>query len=188
VPDANPRPPIRSRTPRAEGKARILDATIELLRESGPDGVNVRQIAKRSGHNQRFVIEWFSSKVDLFAEAFERLAQDFAQSAAVFVQRRELEPDLVLIVRLMNWLVANGSTEFRATARRPILDLVAEQYRERFSLDDRTADLLAQRFVGATVSMILFGDVLGLAIDDLDDHISLDIEIAQLLGQNRNAP
>lgn len=184
--DADPRPPIRSRIPRAEGKARILDATIALLRESGPDGVNVRQIAKRSGHNQRFVIEWFGSKVELFAEAFERLAQDFAQSAAVFGQRRAIEPDLVLIVRLMNWLVANGSTEFRATARRPILDLVADQYRERFGLDDRTADLLAQRFVGTAVSMILFGNVLGIKIENLEDHIELDVQMARLVAEARS--
>ena len=175
---------VRRRVPRAEGMERILDATVTLLRESGPDKVGVREIARLAGHNQRFVVEWFGSKVELFRLAFLRLVDGFARDGVILERGAGLQPELVAIVRLMNWLVANGSTVFQDDDERPLLDLLRSVYRDRFGLDDRLAALFAQRLVGSLVSAILFGDLLRLRPEDVDAQIALDVRLAELVAEH----
>jgi AcrR family transcriptional regulator len=176
--------PVRRRVPRAEAMAKILAATIELLREAGPESVGVRDIAERSGHNQRFVVEWFGSKVELFRQAFLHLAEEFAAGGTILTRRSAPQPELVVIVRLMNWLVAQEPTVFRDTTERPLLTMMATVYRERFGLDDRVSQLMAQRLVAGLISTVLFGDLLRMTPRDLEDQIVLDTHLAQLLADH----
>jgi AcrR family transcriptional regulator len=162
--------------------AAILDATVELLRESSPELVGVRDIAQRSGHNQRFVVEWFGSKVELFRQAFLRLVDDYKGGARVLVGRSAPQPELMVIVRLMNWLVANNPGVFRDTAERPLLELMASVYRQRFGLNERLSELMAQRLVAGLISTILFGDLLRMTPEDLEEQIALDARVASLLA------
>lgn len=162
--------------------AAILDATVELLRVCGPDEVGVRDIAQRSGHNQRFVVEWFGSKVELFRQAFFRLIADFKGTGQVLMSRSAPQPELMVIVRLMNWLVANNPRVFHDTAERPLLELMASVYRQRFGLTERLSELLAQRLVAGLISTILFGDLLRMSPEDLEEQIVLDARVASLLA------
>jgi AcrR family transcriptional regulator len=174
----------RRRVPRDEAMAKILDATVELLREMGPEQVGVRAIAQRAGHNQRFVVEWFGSKVELFRRAYLQLIDEFVSVGQVLTRRSEPQPELVVIVRLMNWLVANDPDVFRNTVERPLLELVAAVYRQRFGIDDRTSELLAQRLVAGLVSTILFGDVLRMRPEDLEQQITLETRVASLIAKH----
>jgi AcrR family transcriptional regulator len=167
---------------------RILDATVTLLRESGPDKVGVREIAQLAGHNQRFVVEWFGSKVELFRVAFLQLVDGFVRDGLILERRVGLQPEIVLIVRLMNWLVANGSTVFQEDDERPLVDLLQSVYRDRFGLDDRLATLFAQRLVGTLVTAILFGDLLRLRPEDVDAQIALDVRLAELVAEHGHGP
>lgn len=175
---------VRRRVPRDEAMAKILEATIELVRERSPETVGVRDIAERSGHNQRFVVEWFGSKVELFRQAFVRLAQEFAAGGSVLTRRSAPQPELVVIIRLMNWLVAQEPTVFRDTTERPLLEMMSAVYRDRFALDDRVSELLAQRLVAGLISTVLFGDLLRMTPRDLEDQIVLDTHLAQLLADH----
>jgi len=163
--------------------AKILDVTVELLRLHSPDEVGVRNIAERSGHNQRFVVEWFGSKVELFRQAFFRLADELRHTIQVPITGSTIPSEFVVIVRLMNWLVANDPGVFRNTTERPLLELMAAGYRQRFGLDERLSELLAQRLVAGAVSTILFGDALRMTPEDLQDQVVLEARVASLLAR-----
>ncbi len=164
--------------------ATILDATVELLRLHRPDEVGVRDIAERSGHNQRFVVEWFGSKVELFRQAFLRLADELRDTIQVPITSSTIPSEFVVIVRLMNWLVANDPGVFRDATERPLLELMAAGYRQRYGLDERLSELLAQRLVAGAVSTILFGDALRMTPEDLQDQVVLEARVASLLARH----
>lgn len=163
--------------------ATILDATVELLRVHSPDEVGVRDIADRAGHNQRFVVEWFGSKVELFRQAFFRLADEFRHTVQVPIAGSTIPSEFVVIVRLMNWLAANDPGVFRNTTERPLLEMIAAGYRQRFGLDERLSELLAQRLVAGAVSTILFGDLLRMTPGDFHGQVVLEARVASLLAR-----
>ena len=175
-------PVRRPRVSRDVAQGNVLAATIELIREVGPENVTVRDIAKRCGHNQRFVIEWFGSKVELFRQAYLVMVREIDLGEVPLVGRSAPRPDLVVVVRLINWLVANDPDVFRDTEERPLIDAMVTVYEERFGLSARLAELMAQRVVAAAVATILFGDVLRMSPDDFREQIRLEIRLAQLLA------
>jgi AcrR family transcriptional regulator len=164
--------------------AKILDATVELLRTTPPDRVGVRDIAELSGHNQRFVVQWFGSKVELFRQAFLRLIDEFRATGQVLTRRSEPQPELVVLVRLMNWLVAHDAVLYPDTDERPLLDLMTSVYRRQFDLDEQVSRLLAQRLVAGLVSTILFGDLPRMTPEDLEQQIALDQRVGRLLAEH----
>jgi AcrR family transcriptional regulator len=62
---------------RVSTRAEILDAARELLLEVGPEGLSLRQVARRADFSPAALYTYFSSRdaliASLFAESFERL-------------------------------------------------------------------------------------------------------------------
>lgn len=172
----------RPRVTRDVAEANVLAATIELIRELGPEKVTVRDIARRCGHNQRFVVEWFGSKVELFRRAYLVMVREIDVGDGSLVSRRSPRPELVTVVRLMNWLVASDPNVFAQAEERPLIDAMVTVYRDRFGLGERQAELMAQRIVAAVVATILFGDVLRMSPEAFEEQIRLEIRLAQLLA------
>ena len=76
TPSASATPARRSQAERrTETRARLLDATIELLIEVGYAGTTVRAVTERAGVSQGAQSHHFPHRVDLVASAFERLAE-----------------------------------------------------------------------------------------------------------------
>ena len=71
-------------TPRPEGMANILDATMRLLQERSPGDISLRDVATEAGHGHRLIVEWFGGKGGLFAAVLERLFRDLAASGERF--------------------------------------------------------------------------------------------------------
>lgn len=92
---------------RAETRGRLLDATIEILIESGYAATTIRAVTERAGVSQGAQSHHFPHRVDLVASAFEHLAE---QRVARYAERaRELSGD-------------------RASRLRALLDLLWEDF------------------------------------------------------------
>jgi len=176
-------PDSRKRTPRHEGRQNVLRATLELLAERHPDQITVREIAERSGHNHRFIAEWFGGKTRLFAEAFESMNLELADRLD-FDRGPGAVPDPMTVraVHLMNWLTANDPGSVSADRMRPVVNRLQHMYQDRFGIDTDTAMLLAQRIMFLVSGMVLFKDVVAPGSLDLSRQILLEFDIARRLG------
>jgi AcrR family transcriptional regulator len=177
----------QTRTRRDKGTENMIEATVRLLRQRGPEQVTVRDVAEASGHHHRFVQAWFGGKVGLFRAAFDRMtAEGAGQVGASFSGETPLGPDLRAMVTLMNWLVAAEPGSLDGPRPTPIIDQMIEIYQETFGLDREVARLMALRMVGASIAAVLFAGPLGLTPDDVDAVAQLEVELATLLAQGRS--
>lgn len=190
VPLVDAAPRVRgTRTPREEGRERMLEATVELLRTRRPDEVTVRDVAAACGHGHRLVQAWFGGKVGLFREAFDRMIADTADRvqgpAGSGLEGPGLPPDLLALVGLMNWLVAASPGSLDAPRATPIIDRLVDIYRERYALDDEVARLMALRLVAGVIAVTLFPGPLGIRGDDITALGALETELVELLADAR---
>jgi AcrR family transcriptional regulator len=78
--------PAGLRGAQAKRRQRIVDAALELLRESNGDNIEVRDVAGRAGVALGTVYRYMGSKDRLFAEAYQQWAEarftDLARSAS----------------------------------------------------------------------------------------------------------
>ena len=88
---------------------------------------------------------------------------------------------------LMNWLVAVDPGSLDGPRPTPIIDQVAEIYRENYGLDRELARLMALRVVGGSIAAMLHGGPLGLTPHDVAALALLERELAQLLSQSRSS-
>ena len=84
---------------RTETRARLLDATVEILIEDGYAGTTTRHVAERAGVSQGAQSHHFPHRVDLVASAFEHLAE---QRIDRYAERaRELTGDRGVRLRVL---------------------------------------------------------------------------------------
>jgi AcrR family transcriptional regulator len=177
---------VQRRTPRDEGMENMLAATVDLLAERRPEDITVRDVAEASGHHHRFVQAWFGGKVGLFRAAFDRMSATTA--AAITTQLggdAARTTQAIALARLLNWLIAADPDSLRGDRPTPVIDRVTEIYVRDLALDPEIARLLAARAVGATVSYLLFSDILGIDADDVPRIAQLDREMVALLAAAR---
>jgi AcrR family transcriptional regulator len=166
---------------------RMVEATVRLLRERGPEQVTVRDVAAASGHHHRFVQAWFGGKVGLFRAAFDRMTEEDAKQVQdPFGPVAGFSPEVRATTVLMNWLVASDPESLTGPRPTPILDQLVEVYRTDFGLDEEVARLMALRIVSASVAAMLFPDVIGITSADVAAVGALERELAALLAQSRS--
>lgn len=186
--DPSTAPPIpervpRRRVPREQAMRNMLAATVALLKEQDPDEVTVRDIAHRSGHNHRFVVEWFGSKVALFHLAFHELAAELTPNMRTITPLTARRAEMVRIIKLMNWLAAADPQLFDTTEDRPLLEAMIEGYRSRLS-DPQVAQLMAQRAIATVMSMVLFRGPLQVDESTWAEQVALEWRILELLERH----
>ncbi len=166
----------------------MIDATVRLLRERGPDQITTRDVAEASGHHHRFVQAWFGGKVGLFRAAFDRLASESTSQVGPISTDAPLRPDIRTAIVLMNWLVAAEPGSLDGPRPTPLIDQVVEMYRESYGLEPDVARLMALRTAGASVAAVLFPGPLGVEPEDVTAIAALEVELVQLLAKSRARP
>jgi len=188
MPATSPSSAPQTRTPRDQGMEHMVEATVRLLRERGPDQITVRDVAAAAGHHHRFVQAWFGGKVGLFRAAFDRILEEEAQRIRpAFPTGAAFGSEARLAATLMNWLVAADPDVFEHPRPTPILDELTGMYQASFGLDAPTARLMALRVVAASTAAVLFPAPLGINDDDLAAMVELEQELAQLLAEARRS-
>src|SRR5260221_13849776 len=90
-------PPRRGR-PRSEQADRaIIDATLEMFAESGPDGLCIEQVAARAGVGKATIYRRWPGKEDLLLDALAALKTPLPQPRG-----RSVREDLVAVVDAMS--------------------------------------------------------------------------------------
>ena len=116
---------------RAATRARLLDATVESLIESGYSATTIRAVTERAGVSQGAQSHHFPHRVDLVASAFEQLAE---QRVARYAERaRELSGDRAERMRaLLDLLWEDFSSQlFTVAAKLWVAAADDEELRER---------------------------------------------------------
>ena len=89
-------------------RARILDATVELMAEVGIDRVRGRAVADRAGVNPALVHYYFGTMAALVVEAAQHaLLNDLGPSVEAFASRGTVQEGVAAI---LDWIVECGRT------------------------------------------------------------------------------
>lgn len=186
--DSTDRGTRAARTPREDGKRHMVDAAIDLLSEFPPEQITTRDVAERAGHHHRFVSAWFDGKVGLFQAAFDQLGNEVARSLVFPPTRDGINPEVVRLVHLLNWLVANGSPSLVGPHSTPLIDRVEQLYIDQLGISVEHARLFAQRIVASAISMVLFAGAIGVQPADLQRHIAFELRLATLFTADQANP
>lgn len=182
-------PPSRPRSPRTRA---ILEATVELLQETGYERLTIDAIAARAGASKATIYRHWEGKRDLVMAAFRQLgAADPGGSA----NAGSLRADLLELLRLIRRLVEAGDARvfsdlLAVSQRDPVIaqairyDLVARQRRECLDLlqravgrgelsDGGAGDLLFDLILGQViVHAVVRGEQLS---DDFNEQLVDDV-------------
>lgn len=164
----------KNRTPvtREEGERRLIEATIDLIREEPFGEVSAREIARRADMNHGYVHVWFGSKAGLLHAAYvrhsERLAGKFVAGSLTLTAEALIDPDVELLFRMLGRLQNEpGGVELTRDNPRPMRDLIAWQLAQRANLTPEDAAMAAAFAVAAAAGVATVGPVLGLDVDSL---------------------
>lgn len=91
-------------TPRNEGMANIVAATIRLLETRGPQDVTLRDVARESGHGHRLIVEWFGGKGGLFAAVVNQTFEQLAASGELFYADLPLRREVRAVLQVFNYM------------------------------------------------------------------------------------
>ena len=161
-----PKPKRRSPITRAEGERRLIDAAYQLIQARPFSEVGVRDIAAVADVNHGFVHTWFGSKNDLLLAVVRRQFLELAET----VQRAEpgqpaiyfLDPNVVVLVRLVLWLNLEGVDTSNLFNDMPILDALTVRYIDVEKIDPAIARQTAIQAISIGLGAGTFAPILGM--------------------------
>jgi TetR/AcrR family transcriptional regulator, repressor for neighboring sulfatase len=158
--------------------AAVLDATVELLAESGPRTLSVRQVAERAGVNHALVHRHFGTKDEIVRRALE--AQSAAVARDVRARSRDGELDVVQVLDVLAehpayWTtlarVVLDDTELAGRGTTPTTEVFARAAR-RAGGDPGSTALAACLMLGRRVFGDFVVEATGTTREDLDTDVS----------------
>jgi len=157
----------RSPTPREEGMANIVAATLEILDTTPPQDVTIRQVAEKSGHHHRLIVEWFGGKHELFAVAFETIFRSLIESGELFDSGIASRTDVKKGFLLFNYGQMHDPEFTRRAQTGFVLGQMEKQIARQRNLSLDEARIAARQLAVHTVARSLFATFFGLSDDDL---------------------
>ena len=159
-----------------EARQKILDATIEMLREHAFADVTTAMIAERSGTNRPSINRNFGTREQLFDCVTKELSNRFAERAEDSAPTQILsDPDIVLRTRLIAWLLGEGlapdDLAVRSTSRAGEATLRRQR---RHGVGEETARIFNQMMVLLAEGFIVFWDT---HVDFSDEDLIRGIEL-----------
>jgi AcrR family transcriptional regulator len=184
------RPKRRSPISREEGEKKMIEATIELIREKPFSEVGVRDIAKRADINHGFVHVWFGSKHLLFMAARNYLMELIITRYASEIGGTRLsalsDPDSRLLVRLAIWLEVEGVDGIEMPLSSPLLTAVSARLRDDYNMAPGTAKDAGRLAIALSVGHLALEKTFnwGDSVKDVRDTWS---EVLELLAKSHPA-
>jgi AcrR family transcriptional regulator len=155
---------------REEGERRLVEATMELARESPFGELSAREIARRADMNHGYVHVWFGGKAGLLdaacIEQARRLVHKLAGSRLSVAALKDPEVTFRLLGRLQT---EPGGVELARRRERPMVELVAAQLQQTAGLEPGEARTLATLAVAAVAGVATVGEVLDFDVAGLVD-------------------
>jgi len=178
-----PKDATRPRVSHEEAAVRLIEATIELLRELPIPQVTTRRIAERAGLSMMAIARNFGDQHGLLAATANELANRFASAAESSARATIVfDQNLVLRTKLVAWLLQSGVDPERLAQglSRPIMRLMAQRQQQLGEVSERTAEVMNELVTVAMEGLLTFGPV-----HQIDDAMAVDLIV--LLGALRIA-
>jgi len=165
-------PPRRRRLPAAEARARILGAAQERLRDSGPQGLRLADVARDLGVTHQAILHHFESREGLlqelvresFAELGRGLVEAFETRAGGQLEPRELLEQVFRTfdegghARVMAWLNLSGLSAPGDAPPDHLMRGIAEALEARRTELGAEPDFERTLFTALLVGIVAFGD------------------------------
>jgi AcrR family transcriptional regulator len=103
--EAHMAPAKRTEQEIKEMRERILDATIELVRQEGLEGVSIRKIADRIGVSHMLLYSYFENRAAILQSLRERGFQQMEAFFAESLRRAETGDALVQVRASLGWFI-----------------------------------------------------------------------------------
>jgi AcrR family transcriptional regulator len=144
-----------------EARQRLVETTIELLRNRPFPEVTTRLIAEVSGVNRPAILRQFGSKEALFDEVAAELSRRFAARAKQATGLGMLtDPDMALRARLVAWLVGEGDdpSHFRLEEDGPSAIALRARLAEHGPVSEKTARIFHRMAILLAEGFLVFND------------------------------
>ncbi len=153
-------------TPRKEGMANIVAATIRLLETHAPQDVTLRDVADESGHGHRLIVEWFGSKGELFAEVFNQVFEGLVEGGGFFYADLPTQPNVRKVFQLFNFMLVNNPDFLKSARSGRLVEVVEERLKTNRGIPAEQAGVAARRLTILALGIALFSDFIELSDDD----------------------
>lgn len=154
-------------TPRNEGMANIVAATIRLLETTKPQNITLRDVARESGHGHRLIVEWFGGKGGLFAAVVDEIFVSLAKSGSLFYSDLPLRVEFRTAIQIFNFMQMHHP-EFVEEVRSGIAsDAAKERLRTVVGLPAETARVAIDRLAVQVMGIVLFREYFSLSDDEV---------------------
>jgi AcrR family transcriptional regulator len=165
-----------------ETRDQLRAAALELLLTTSPESLTVRAIAEKAASHHPFVASLFGGKVGLFRDIYPAVLAEAVAGLHIPMTTASLRPEMLRLARLAAWL-ATHDPDSGVFSEQRLAHVVATNFRARFDLEERHANLLAELMVAAALSWVLFPEV----VSDhraslLADHAAFLDKIAEALA------
>jgi AcrR family transcriptional regulator len=160
----------RGRPRRAETDERIVSATLELIREQGPDSVNVASVAARSGIARTTIYRRYRDRRELLAAALQPVTEPGTPPEGASVREKlgwllaRTEEVLARSIGLggVAAVVAGSDPEFGAALRtsldaalEPIMQQIADDVAHRRLSPEVDPDIVVNLVLGAYLAEVV---------------------------------
>ena len=175
---------------RKKPSSRTREQTMDLLRESAiqllervdPEDLTIREISDNAGVYLRYIPDYFGGKAELLADVYPSILR--RASGPMDLKAAVIKPEFVSAARLAIWLSANRPDGVPETDH-PIYAAIIKAINQLTSLDEATAQLLAERLIASVVVLAAFPDVIKREPVDITAHVELERRIIRLLAQDQ---
>ena len=137
----------RPRSPRGQGRQRVIDAAVELFAEQGVSGTSLQMIADHLGVTKAAVYYQFRAKEDIVLAVIEAAVEDLAGFVASAEEQALAEPSapdaatLVALRGLVDLMISHRQV-VAALMRDPEVERIMAAHENLNSLIDRLVSLL----------------------------------------------
>lgn len=153
-------------TPRPEGMANIIAATLRLLESHPPQDITLRDVATESGHGHRLIVEWFGGKGGLFAAVIVEIFQRLTTTGELFYADVPIRPDVRRAFQVFNYMHMHHPDFVDTVRDRFVLGTLQERLRTNLGLPEGQARRVAERLAVLALGIANFRDLFDMSDDE----------------------
>lgn len=154
-------------TPRNEGMANIVAATIRLLETATPQEITLRDVARESGHGHRLIVEWFGGKGGLFSAVFNEIFRQLTSTGELFVASISLRTEVRTAFQMFNYMQIHHREFVERERTGFVLQALQERVAQNLSVSSEKASLIARRMAVLNIGLALFSEYFNLTDEEI---------------------
>ena len=178
-------------------EARMIDGTIELLRDHPVDEITSRMIAQTSGTATNYISRYFGGRDGLFLAVANQLSLRInnlvrSEQSVIeidrpgnYVTRIMAIPEVAMWFKVYRYLSARELTDPHSSGKPLLLHTVEEAITLIFGLEGAYVPICANVFLTYIMGYAAFGTFLGMTDDDAEQALAAMATIVTLLVEQQ---